>query len=187
MLIPMGILASSGAAALPAYELISTTILGSAASSVTFTSGGVWAGYKHIQIRGTVRGNSTNGIDLGRLRLNSDAGDNYAYHRLYGDGSSLVSDAGIGSSSVVFYRSPDNANTTGAFTGVILDLLDINNTSKNTTTKSIYGYSSLSNKFTGLESGLWLNTAAVTSITLSPFISSQFAAATRFSIYGIKG
>jgi hypothetical protein len=66
----------------------------------------------------------------------------------------------------------------------VCDILDPFETTKNKTIRSLAGYGSGGN--VNLYSGLWINTSALTSITILAS-SGNFASASRFSLYGIKG
>jgi hypothetical protein len=48
------------------------------------------------------------------------------------------------------------------------------------------GFDANGSGYVSLGSGLWMNTAAVTSIKLSPY-SGTFVQYTQFALYGIKG
>jgi hypothetical protein len=37
-----------------------------------------------------------------------------------------------------------------------------------------------------LRSGLWMNTASVTSITIAPLVGTQLVQNSRFSLYGVR-
>lgn len=159
---------------IPGYDLLETEILASSASSVTFTGLGSYSNYKHLQIR--FAGNHTFLTTNLRLRLNSDTGSNYAFHSLNGDGSS-VSVFGFSSQSVIF-PYPVSPTTTSA----VIDILDFDSSSKNTTLRGLIG----SDSYMQLFSGLWNNTNAVTDIEV--FVASgAFTAGSRFSLYGIGG
>jgi hypothetical protein len=158
-----------------AYDLISTQVLGSSAASVTFSS--IPQTYRHLQIRYVyqpVSGNATL-----QARFNSDASSVYNTHQLGGGGSSVFSAYSTGTEiSQLGY-----ANSLTGYEGFgVIDILDYANTSKNTTTRAFRG------RIDGvvLASGLWRNTAAVTSIFLNTD-SSTFNTNSRFSLYGIKG
>jgi hypothetical protein len=179
MLIPIGFLGAGGASG--SYELIESTILGSATASVTFTSGGAWAGYKHLQVRATLK-NSSSDTDL-RLRFNSDTGNNYALHNLYGYSGSVASNA-VTSTSAIVPGFQAISSETNQFGSMILDILDFQGT-KNKTIRSFTGNAGSSISYVSLRSGLWTNTAALTSLTLIP-TSGNLAANCRFSLYGIK-
>lgn len=186
MLLPLGILASAGGAALPTdYELISTTLVTSAVSSITFSGlGAAAAAYKHLQIRWTARVSDNN--SGGFARLNGDTGANYSIHSLYGNGSSVISD-GYGSQTYAYIGGyAGNSDAANAFGVGVTDLLDFSSTSKNKTLRSLSGMEGSTNKQVFLRSGAWYNTAAVTSITYLAY-SGNFAVGSRFSIYGLKG
>jgi hypothetical protein len=183
MLIPFGILSAAGVSGEvgATYELISTTILGGTAASVTFSGLGAYAStYKHLQIRMTARLSSANAIDA---YINGDTGSNYAGHLLRGDGSSVASFA---RSSTSILQIADATNTANVFTGAVVDILDFASSTKNTTIRSITGDAGGQN-YSQMWSGLWNNTAAVTSIQLYGRASTTFQIGSRFSIYGIRG
>ena len=191
MLIPLGILAASGGVAVaePAYELISTTVLGSDTSSVTFSSLGDYSStYKHLQIRGVARSSRTaTNRDDSRIRFNGDTGSNYAYHALEGTGTSVGSYAGSSQTFGLFMFPSTNNDSSDRFSPVVVDILDPYSTSKNTTVRSFNGRIGSSPNLVNLISTLWNNTASVTSITLDNDGGPNWVAGTRFSLYGIKG
>lgn len=171
----------------PAFELISTTILSSTTSSVTFSS--IPTDYTHLQLRFSARGSNTSSanIDL-RIRFNSDSGSNYIVHRVAGNGSSAGSFNATSQTGVVLTNGlPGATANASAFGAGIVDIYDYQSSTKNTTVKSLYGsHITTSTPFMILGSGLWINTAPVTTLNLTPSLSS-FASGSRFSLYGIKG
>lgn len=185
--IPLGIFAAAGAGGgggAAAYELISTTTLGSDTSSVTFSS--IDSTYKHLQIRFTARSNYNNTFDVMYVRLNGDSGGNYRDHWLLGDGSSVQSELSGASGMNTGWLSGNTA-TANSFGAGVFDLLDYTSTTKNKTARSLAGsYTGGLNRIY-LRSGLWVNTAAVSSVTLLPVYGSNFKTYSRFSLYGIKG
>jgi hypothetical protein len=181
MLIPLGILAGSGGVA-GSYELIATEILGSAQSSVTFSSLGDYSSiYKHLQIRAVTKQTTTGGQNL-RIQLNGDSGSNYAWHYLLGNGSS-VSSSGGASANFAFAGNLPHANQTSQFGAIVLDLLDPFSTTKNKTLRALNAESSTN---IWLASGLYMSTSSTTSITLFSG-SGNLTAGSRFSLYGVKG
>lgn len=185
MLIPIGFF--GGGAPAGSYELIETTVLGSAASSVTFSS--IASTYKHLQLRIVARSSRSSSIDNIGIRLNSDSGTNYATHTLEGTGSSVSSGARTGDTATGRYKIPGNTAPANAFGASVIDILDYASTSKNTTTRHFAGMheTSASQYQIILSSGLWLNTAAVSSIYLYNLNAGDFVTGSRFSLYGIKG
>ena len=164
------------------FDLLETQVLGSTAASVTFSSlDTLAAGYQHLQIRATIRDavSFQNSASF-RLRFNGDSGNNYAWHRLFGNGSSVSSGAGTTQSGIF----GDNAGN-GFYSGHVFDILDPFNTSKNTTARFINGYEAGSAKSISIHSGVWMNTAALSSIGI--FTEGfGFVTGSRFSLYGIK-
>jgi hypothetical protein len=183
-LFPLGILSAAGAGGIFSsdYELISSTILGSATSSVTFSSLGDYSStYKHLQVR-LVAAKDASVTNL-RGRINGDTGDNYNWHYILGTGAEVVSGNSItdGVGGVLFLGNLPASTTT--FTGAVIDYLDAYSTSKNKTVRTL---NATSNTNIWFNSGLWRNTASITSLSVFP-TSGNFVANSRFSLYGIKG
>jgi hypothetical protein len=74
---------------------------------------------------------------------------------------------------------------TGTYAASVIDILDPFDTNKNTTIRVLTGFTGAINRVL-LESGLWMNTDAITSITFDEYYGSSFAAGSRFSLYGLK-
>lgn len=187
----LGVLAAQAEAAPAAagsYDLLETEILTGSQASVTFSSLNSTYGstYQHLQIRFTSRITETvGGAGTFYVNVNGDTGSNYARHNLRGDGSSVASYA-LSSSS-----TPDIGYTAGAesaanvFSAGVIDILDPFETTKYTTMRSSSGLVS-GYKEVWLGSVLWMNTAALTSISLETFGVWNFVADSRFSLYGWK-
>lgn len=164
------------------YESIATVTASGGETSFTFSS--VPSTYKHLQIRGFAMRNSFSSIDIA-LQFNSDTGSNYAYHNLYGDGSS-VSAAGITSYTGIKAGIGGGSTVASTFGGVIVDIHDYASTSKNKTTRSFSGIDKNGSGSVWLNSGLWMNTAAISTIKVY-FFGDAVASGTTFALYGIKG
>jgi hypothetical protein len=172
---------AGGVEELGSYESIAgTVIVGSGGqSAITFT--GIPATYKHLQIRGMIRG--TGEV---RYQLNGDTTANYAWK--INMGNNAVIDAGGQANAnysrfFVFQGLTSTANSFGVF---VMDILDYANTNKFTTTRVLYGEDDNSNGEAGLGSGLWFNSSAVTSITIYA-ASSNILEYSHCALYGIKG
>jgi hypothetical protein len=189
MPIPLGILAVAGAgsgAAASDFELLETTVLGSDAASVTFSSLGSYSAYKHLQIRASMKsGSGTTGTSGVFIRLNGATGSVYARQHLRGNGSSMSSAGTSSQTSILFEHMATNRDEDNIFVGAIIDILDFSSSSKNTTIRSFYGTRNSGTSYITLGSGLWNNTAAVTSILIE-MESNNFVTGSRFSLYGIK-
>lgn len=190
MLLPLGILAASGAATVGSYELITSTVLTSTATSVNFTSlGTAAAAYKHLQIRYVTKSGTGTGA-AGDMRFNNDSGFNYRTHILSGNGSSVVGgDYGGGSTAAqavvdIMDFSPSTSN---GWTVGIIDILDWQG-NKNKTVRRLGGRVASDISITTIEllSSVWMSTAAITDISLYAR-SQNLAVGSRFSLYGLRG
>ncbi len=187
MPVPLGFWAAAGAggnAAGPSFELISTTILGSTTSLVTFSS--IPATYKHLQLRFSVRGSSSTNPQM-RMYFNGDTASNYNSHLVFAQNNSSFSENEAGT-SINLNRVPGDLAQGSHFGVGIIDILDYASTSKNKVTRMRGGYADPNQGYfyTGLYSGQWRSTAAINSMSL--FINSMsILANSRLSLYGILG
>ena len=167
-----------------AYDALATVTVGTAVSSITFA--GIPNTYKHLQIRMVARDTGGGTYQLFGVRLNSDTASSYAFHVLYGNGSSVDYTSGTASTSMNIGFYADGGATSGAFGAAVIDVLDFSSSSKNTTLRCLSGVHTGGNSRGGsLGSGLWNNTNAVTDIEVLAR-STSFAAGSRFSLIGIK-
>jgi hypothetical protein len=163
-----------------AYEPIAVaTVPAAGISSVTF--GSIPQTYTHLQIRYSGNAGSNDTF----FRLNGDTSSNYTRHYLFGSGSSAAAGASLSqtSGSLGYVATTSDTNIFGAS---VFDLLDYTNTNKYKTTRSLTGYDNNGGGLLVLYSGLWLSTAAVTSITVLPN-TGNFNQYTNIALYGIKG
>jgi len=184
----LGVLAAQaeGAVAVASdYDLLETEILASDTASVEFTSGGVWANYQHLQVRAAVRTDRTGTFGIVNVGFNSDTtAANYRNHELFGDGLSVFSVDYSGYNNIrVAFRGGGAGSTAGFFGANVMDILDINSTSKNTTIRSFGG----ATNNISLLSGAYFQTNAITTMTFTPESASNIVAGSRFSLYGLKG
>ena len=164
------------------YDSIATTTVGSGgASSITFNLSGV-SGYKHLQIRALMQ-QTGSGASEQVLRFNSDSGSNYAWHQTYGDGSTAAGQGSASQTGIGYAWSPQGGI---AYGGLVLDILDYASTNKYKTTRSLNAWDRNGSGYVLIRSGLWLNTAAITSITLTS-TGTDYAQYSSFALYGIKG
>jgi hypothetical protein len=163
-----------------AFESIATATGTGSSGTITFSS--IPSTYQHLQLR--YISNDASGGNV-YLRFNADSGTNYAYHRLLGNGS-VTSASGAVTSSQIFWTgyAPATASTMGAS---IIDIHNYKNTTQNKTARIFTGYDLNGSGVVYSNSGLWLNTNAITSITLIADSGGNFTTSSVFSLYGIKG
>jgi hypothetical protein len=185
MLIPFGILSAAGIGS--DYELIESYILGTSVSEITFSNLANYASvYEHLQIRGTIRTTNAQAFGSLSLRLNGDTGSNYIVHELFAATTTSSSrTSGTTTSMLDIAQGTGANNDSNAFGGFVIDLLDVYSTSKNKTARSLTGRSVTTNPRISLFSGLWVNTASVTSLTLLPN-GGNILTGSRLTLYGIK-
>jgi hypothetical protein len=179
----LGILASAKPPAVPnSYESIATVNVGlGGTSSITFSS--IPSTYTHLQIR-AFTGTAVYFSNGGYVYFNGDTTtSNYNEHGVYGSGASAGS----------YYTSTNQAlfylgKSTGGFDAAVIDILDYTSTSKYKVSRSLFGYDvNGATGYIGLLSGLWRNTAAISSITITAGGLGDFAQYSQFALYGIKG
>jgi len=191
----LGILDSGGVAgAASSYESIATVTVGSGGSAnVEFTS--IPATYTHLQVRCFARTNrATYNVDVMNMQLNSDStASNYAGHNVRATNASFPGTVSADGGSNVFTDFIIGANNGAApFAGFVIDVLDYTNTNKYTTIRGLGGADS-NGDVSGfcttimLNSQLWKNTNAVTSIKFVPVYGTLFNQYSQFALYGIKG
>jgi hypothetical protein len=161
------------------YEKIATTTLGSAQATVTFSS--IPSTYTDLVLITNEKQTNTSNRSSA-LRLNSDSGSNYSQTGLYGTGSAAASFRTT-NTSLIYYGYQGYSNTANFY---LVTIVNINNYSNTTTNKTVLSRSS--NSLTGVDAilGLWRNTAAITSITLTMETLSNFDTGCTFTLYGIK-
>lgn len=182
MLIIPGVIASSYPKASGAFESIATATGTGSSGTITFSS--IPSTYQSLQIRAIVF-SATNNSSV-RLRFNGDSGNNYSSHQLTGTGSSGYA-TGAASISGPIVIGPWTGTITNMPLVGIVDIHDYNSTTRNKTVRAISGVNDNStSEEISLTSGAWLNTNAVTSISLVS-TSGNWATTTQFALYGIKG
>ena len=118
------------------------------------------------------------------LRLNGDSGSNYSYHSLYGNGTSALAE-GLASQSSIGVGQIAGDNSANVFGASVIDILDYSVTSKNTTVRSLGGSDRNGAGSMRMQSGCWLNTSAVTTITLV-LNTGDWGEYSTAALYGIR-
>jgi len=189
----LGVLAAQAEGAVAgagSYDLLETEILTGSQAEITFSSLGDYSSdYQHFQIRMVAR--STRNADNSNyyVRFNGDTGGNYSQHYMRGNGSAMES-ANLqtsGTQGVYVYQGLTSATSgTNIYAASVIDILDPFDTNKYTTIRVLTGFTGAISRIL-LESGLWMSTNSVTSITFDEYFGANFAEDTRISLYGWKG
>jgi hypothetical protein len=120
-------------------------------------------------------------------RFNSDSATNYGWHYISGVGSGTPSSGWASSQTGIFVgRVTGNTATGSNFASSVTDIVDAFSSSKNKVTRMLGGESDPSYTQSLMTSGLWLNTAAISSITLFSNQGGNLVSGSRFSLYGVR-
>ena len=169
------------------YASISTVTVGSGgASSITFSS--IPSTYTHLQIRGIIRNDASGGGGAeALLQFNSSTSNYVTLHQIYGSGSSAVSSADLTQPSRIYPSfNPKSGTTANTFAGLVMDVLDYGNTNKNKTVRTLSGWDANGDGFIIFRSGLWMDTSAISSITIGMESTFNLAQYSSFALYGVK-
>ena len=174
----------------PSYESIATVTVGTATSTITFSS--IPSTYASLQLRGLALDTNTSAaytsLDVG-IRFNSDTGANYARHFLLGTGAAVdVGGTASTTTGSLIAASLRNVAAANMWAVSITDIHDYASTTKNKTVRCIAGanVNTADSVYVALSSSLWNSTAAINTITLTRG-QTNFAVGTTFALYGIRG
>jgi hypothetical protein len=157
------------------YFPIATTTLGSATASYTFSS--IPSTYTDLILVSSPKVSSNQ--EAVQVQFNGDTANNYSFTQLYGDGTSAASNR----SSNIGYIYLSNGTSASDFGTGTFHIMNYSNT---TTYKTVIGRFSEAAYVSWADVGLWRNTAAVTSLTLTVSGTSKtLLTGSTFTLYGI--
>jgi hypothetical protein len=148
------------------YTPIATTTTSGSQSVITFSS--IPAAFTDLFL--VINAGTNAGYTI---RFNSDSGNNYSWTRIYGDGSAAVSDRGSNANNI---SSGWGGSTNNLFTVNIMNYA-------NTTTNKTALMRISDNSYTVALVGLWRNTAAVNTISITG--GANYVPGSTFTLYGI--
>ena len=168
-----------------AFDALATvTVPSGGVASINFA--GIPTGYKHLQIRYIVRSTQAATETGINAQFNGDTGSNYAFHYIFGDGSSAAAGAGSSATALNLINIPGASATANAFGAGVFDLLDYASLTKNKTVRLLQGWDGNGSGRLNFSSGLWMNSStAVNSINFYPS-SGNWAQYSQFALYGVK-
>jgi len=176
--------ATPSAAAAGAMTLLSTTTLSSAG---TFDVSSISGAYNDLVCILIARGANASAIDQPKWQLNGDTGNNYAWHEVRGNSTSVTSLAVMSTAQIVSGRITGSTATANSFGCVEFTIFGYASTvwTKGCQWRSFgqnaTGAGGLDAQYGG---GQWLNTAAVTRIQVAGFGTANFLTGSQLRIYG---
>jgi hypothetical protein len=162
------------------YTLIEAKTLASAAASVTFSA--IPATYTDLNLLCSVR-TSRSAVAENILISFNGSTSNFTGKQLIGQGSSGIDNAAI--ARLMGFACSDTA-TANIFANNSLYIPNYTSSSYKSFSANTAEEDNASLAFVGLIAGLWSDTAAITSITLTPALANDFKINCTFYLYGIK-
>jgi hypothetical protein len=165
--------------------LIEHIELGSAQSSITFSSIPTDGTYTDLKLVMSLRGNAASVYNDTYLQFNGDTGSNYSMRRLYGTGSSAATDSLSSGSNYGRVGSSVGANATAnTFANVEVYIPNYTSSSAKSFASNGVTENNASAVFITLYADLWSGTSAISSITVTGLSTTldQYSSAT---LYGI--
>ncbi len=158
------------------YDKIATTTLGSASATITFSS--ISASYTDLRLVIVALQGSGNNI---ALRFNSDSGANYSRIRLIGNGTTATSTQATGDTEIDLNREALSSTNPSLYEVDIFSYAgSTHKTLLATTNEDRNGSGSVVKTV-----GLWRDTTAINSITITSLSADTMGAGTTATIYGI--
>lgn len=166
--------------AVSAYEMISTTTVGTAVATVTFSS--IPATYTDLVLVCSARTARAATSDNLIVRFNSDTSTIYSSTNLFAD-TAPGSARSTGDTSCFWSYIPSASQASGIFGVATMNIMNYSNTTTFTTAISKSG-----NKNAQLETtaNLYRSTSAISTLTMLSGTASNIAVGSTFTLYGIK-
>lgn len=155
----------------PTYTPLANITLGSAASSVTFSS--ITAGYRDLILIATFSQTASSRIN--HIFNGETSATNYSYVDMYGDGTTASSSTASGNNKYI------DPSASALSTQVTIHIMDAFTIGKQKTSLIRFDRVGLG---TSARATRWANTAAITSYALNSN-TSTFTAGSTFALYGV--
>jgi len=167
------------------YTLISSQVLASSASSVTFSS--IPATYTDLVLRCSLRNDDTGRADV-YLNINGTTGTNYSATNLRGSGAAATSGRYSSSANFTFLQSDSSSNTGNTFGS--LEIYFPNYAATAVKPISAFGTqednSASTNTWIVANAMLYNNSTAITSLAVGNAPTINYVTGSSFYLYGIS-
>ena len=158
-------------------------VLGTA--SVTFSS--IPATYTDLVVNVSARTNIVDTEDWLKLEFNGSGGTAYSDRVMWGNGTSAPSASESGVASVL-YGGMVNASTStsNTFSNCLIYIPNYAGSTNKSFSSNIAEEQKATKAFNAATAGLWSNTAAITSLKLTPSNAGLIVQYSTFTLFGIK-
>ena len=158
---------------------VSVGVLG--AATIDFSS--IPSTYTDLCLK--ISGRNTQPSSLLYLTFNGST-SGYSYRRLYGNGSSAASDSASSTTSIAFIAFEVSTYTASTFSSSEVYVPNYAGSNNKSVSSDEVTENNATLIVAALYAGLWANTAAITSITLTPDSLGLFAQYSTATLYGIN-
>lgn len=167
------------------FKAIATTSITSTTASITFSS--IPQTFTDLVLVTSLRSTdpSSNWGAAG-IRFNGDSGNNYYAIEVYGTGSAAGSGTSSAASSLNAARPNANGTTASIFSNAALYIPNYTSSKKKSTGEDSVTENNATAALSPLVAGLWTDTAAITSLVLTPTSGYSWLAYSTATLYGIK-
>ena len=170
-----------------AFESIASATGTGSSGTITFSS--IPSTYTSLQIRfvGRTTSASTSQQNL-FLRFNGISSASYARHYLQGDRSAASASGSSGDTEILAGQVINDGEAANIMSVSIIDIHNYASTTQNKTVRTFDGTEkNISGGLVWLRSGLFVDTTAITSLSLITSNGNAFTTSTQVALYGIKG
>lgn len=172
--------------ALTYIKIASVTVTGATAATIEFTS--IPGTYDDLVLKLSARTNAASAYENIQLQFNNSGGTAYSDRILFSNAQNPLSASNTSQASTFFQYAVASTATASSFSSVDFYIPSYaGSTNKSLSVDSAAVNNSTNTAFLGLAAELWANTAAITSIKLTPNTGgSSFVTHSTAVLYGIK-
>lgn len=162
-------------------KIQTVTVGAGGAANIEFTS--IPQTYTDLKVVMSLRSNVASGFDNAKISFNSST-VGFSYRRLFGSGSAASSDSGSNNTNTIIVNGA--TSTSSVFNNAELYIPNYKSSNNKSYSIDAVSETNATTAYTYLATGLWSNTAAITSLTLTPQDGTVFVEYTTATLYGIK-
>jgi hypothetical protein len=167
------------------FELIASSTVGSGgASSISFTS--IASTYTDLVLKISLRDGAGAFNDYILLQFNSSGGTAYSDRQLTGNGSAASSANRSGNAQIYAIASSGSSNTANTFSNGEIYIPNYASSANKSISLDAVNENNGTEAYANLTAGLWANSAAITSITITNNSATNFVQYSTAYLYGVK-
>lgn len=170
------------------WSLISETILGASAGSISFAT--IPQTYRTLVFVLSLRTDRVAEVDIPVIQFNGDTGNNYDYAYISANDTTVSSDGVRGAANIWAGLCEAASSTASAFSSIVIFIPSYADTNMFKTVivppSGVFGnVSADTDAFIRVNYGKWRSTAAITSVTIDQNTGPNYVQFSRAALYGI--